>query len=144
VRRALARAEELRRGGRHQEAVDLLLEALRCGEDVAQVFFRLGNIFFDRGDLARAEHAYRRATEEDARHSSAHHNLGVVYRRQGRIAQSVKMLKKARSLDFRHPRGVAGSPVERGVRRWLRPTTIVPLAIIGLVILIVWLVTRTG
>lgn len=143
MRRALARAEELRRGGCHQEGIDLLLEALRYGEDKAQVMFRLGNLYFDRGDLARAEHAYRRATEEDPRHASAHHNLGVVYRRQGKVSQSVRVLKKARWLDLRHPRGAELSPVQkRTVRRWARPMVVVSLAVLSFVILIVWLVGR--
>ncbi|MFH1610092.1 MAG: tetratricopeptide repeat protein [Candidatus Bipolaricaulota bacterium] len=141
MRRVLARAEELRRDGRHQEGVDLLLEALRYGENKAQVMFRLGNLYFDRGDLARAEHAYRRATEEDPRHPSAHHNLGVVYRRQGKVSQSVRMLKKARWLDLRHPRGAELSPPQkRATRRWARPMVVVPLAVLALVVLAVWLV----
>lgn len=119
--------------------------ALRYGEDKAQLFFRLGNIYFDGGDIARAEHAYRRATEEDPRHASAHHNLGVVYRKQGKVSQSVRLLKKARWLDLRHPRGVELSPVQkRSIRRWARPTVAVPLAILFFVILIIWLIGRSG
>jgi tetratricopeptide (TPR) repeat protein len=141
VRRALAQAEELRSAGRHDEGIALLLDALRVGELKAQVLFRLGNLYFDRGDLMRAEHAYRRATEEDPQHAAAHHNLGVVYRRQGKISQSVKLLKKARWMDLRNPRGAEPSSTRAGgIRRWLRPTVVVPLAI--LVVLIVWLVVR--
>ncbi len=116
--------------------------ALRYGEDKAQLFFRLGNLYFDSGDIARAEHAYRRATEEDPRHASAHHNLGVVYRKQGKVSQSVRMIKKAQWLDLRHPRRVELSPVQkRNIRRWARPMVVAPLAIL-LVILIIWLVGR--
>lgn len=144
MRRVLARAEELRRGGRYEEGIDLLLEALRYGVSKAQVLFRLGNLYFDRGDLTRAEHAYRRATEDDPLHASAHHNLGVVYRKQGKVSQSVRMLKKARWLDLRHPRGAELSPVQkRSIRRWARPV-VVPLAILFLVILIIWLVGRSS
>ena len=143
MERALGRAEELRRAGRHEEGIDLLLGVLRYGEAKAQVLFRLGNLYFDRGDLTRAEHAYRRATEEDPHHASAHHNLGVVYRRQGKIAQSVRMLKKAQWLDLRYPRRVDLAPEERQVaRRWARRSLVVPLLVVGIVVLVVWLVGR--
>ncbi|MBC7219872.1 tetratricopeptide repeat protein [Candidatus Bipolaricaulota bacterium] len=143
MQRALGRAEELRRAGRHEEGINLLVDALRYGEAKAEVLFRLGNLYFDRGDLARAEHAYRRATEEDPRHPSAHHNLGVVYRRQGKIAQSVRMLKKAQRLDLRYPRRVDLSPEEKRVaQRWARRALVVPLLVVGLVVLVVWLVGR--
>ncbi|HDN19465.1 MAG TPA: tetratricopeptide repeat protein, partial [Candidatus Acetothermia bacterium] len=75
--RALAQAEELRRAGRHQEGIALLVDVLRYGVNKAQVYFRLGNLYFDSGDLSRAEYAYKRAIEEDPKHASAHHNLGV-------------------------------------------------------------------
>ena len=143
MQRALGRAEELRRAGRCEEGIALLLDALRYGVAKAQVLFRLGNLYFDRGDLTRAEHAYRRATEEDPRHSSAHHNLGVVYRRQGRIAQSVRMLKKAQRLDLRYPPSVElSSEQKRVARRWAWRSVLVPLLLGGLVVLLGWLAGR--
>lgn len=89
------------------------MEALKYKTKRAQIYFRLGNIYFDAGDLSRAEYAYKRAIEEDPRHAAAHHNLGVVYRRQGKIGLSVKMLKKARRLELLHPRRVELSPEEK-------------------------------
>lgn len=143
VREALARAEELRRAGRASEGIPLLLDALRYGEAKAQVLFRLGVLFFELGDLARAEHAFRRATEEDPHHASAHHNLGVVYRRQGKVAQSVKMLKKAQWLEIRYPRRWDRTAVPQGaVRRWAGWAAL-PLVLLVLVALGVWLLSRT-
>ena len=111
--RALARAEELRRSGRPQEGIPLLVEALKYGVEKARIYFRLGNLYYDAGDLSRAEYAYKRAIEEDPRHALAHHNLGVVYRKQGKIGLSVKMLKKARKLEMLHPRRVELSPEQK-------------------------------
>lgn len=82
------------------------MEALKYGVKKAQIYFRLGNLYYDSGDLSRAEYAYKRAVEEDPNYASAYHNLGVVYRRQGRIDLSVKMLKKARKLELLHPKRV--------------------------------------
>lgn len=89
------------------------MDALKYRVKRAQIYFRLGNLYFDAGDLARAEYAYKRAIEEDPRHAAAHHNLGVVYRRQGKIGLSVKMLKKARRLELLYPRKVELSPDQK-------------------------------
>lgn len=128
---ALARAEALRREGKHEEGIALLLDALRFGQAKAQVLFRLGVLYFERGDLSRAEYAFRRATEEDPHHASAFHNLGVVYRRQGKIAQSVKMLKKAQWLEVRYPRRVELAPERRAAARRARWFALLPLLLAG-------------
>jgi len=143
VRRALAQAEELRRAKRHKEAIDLLVDLLRYGEEKATIYFRLGNVYFDAGDLSRAEYAYRRAIQEDPRHASAHHNLGVVYRKQGKIAESVKMLKKARRLEMRYPRPVELTPEQkRTLWRLAWPMMLVPFLLVALFFLLAWLVGR--
>lgn len=141
---ALARAEELRRAGRHEEGIALLLDALGYGEAKAQVLFRLGVLYFERGDLGKAEYAFRRATEEDPHHASAFHNLGVVYRRQGKIAQSVKMLKKAQWLELRYPRRVELTPERRAAVRRARWVAFLPLLAAGLLLLVLWLLRRSG
>ncbi|MCX7750336.1 MAG: tetratricopeptide repeat protein [Candidatus Bipolaricaulota bacterium] len=134
VAEALARAEALRREGRHEEGIALLLDALRHGEAKAQVLFRLGILYFERGDLPKAEYAFRRATEEDPHHASAFHNLGVVYRRQGKIAQSVKMIKKAQWLELRYPRRGALPPEGRAAVRRARWVALLPLLVVGLLL----------
>jgi tetratricopeptide (TPR) repeat protein len=137
-RAALARAEELRRAKRYKEGIDLLVEALKYGIEKPTIYFRLGNIYFDAGDLARAEYAYKRAIEEDPRHALAHHNLGVVYRKQGKIGPSVKMLKKARKLELLHPRKVNLSAGEKQtlVRMGLYTTLIIVALILGFFLLL--------
>ncbi len=139
---ALLQAERLRRQKRYQEGVDLLLEALKYGSEKPMIYFRLGNLFFDRGDLSRAEYSYRRATEEDPNYASAYHNLGVVYRRQGHVGQSVRCLKKAHRLELRKPR--AANPTDRLEQKRKRPLLlrVLPFAAIGFVLLAVYLVTR--
>lgn len=136
-------AEGLRRAKRHKEAIDLLVDLLRYGEEKATIYFRLGNVYFDAGDLARAEYAYQRAIQEDPRHASAHHNLGVVYRKQGKIGESVKMLKKARRLEMRYPRKVELSPEQKkALWRLAWPMLLVPLGLVALFFLLAWLVGR--
>lgn len=139
----LAQAERLRRERRHKEGIDLLVDVLRYGVLRSQVYFRLGNLYFDAGDLSRAEYAYQRAIQEEPHHASAHHNLGVVYRRQGRIDQSVRMLKRARRLEVRHPpQANLSEEQKRAAKRLALPMMAVPLLIVGLIVLIVYLVSR--
>lgn len=143
VQGALKYAEELRREKRYKEAIDLLVDLLRYGEEKATIYFRLGNVYFDAGDLSRAEYAYQRAIQEDPRHVSAHHNLGVVYRRQGKISESVKMLKKARRLEIRYPKKVELTPEQRkALLRLAWPMMLVPVALVALFFLLAWLVGR--
>lgn len=143
VQKILAHAETLRRDKCYKEAIDLLVEALRYGEEKAAIYFRLGNVYFDAGDLGRAEYAYQRAIQEDPRHASAYHNLGVVYRKQGKIAESVKMLKKARRVEIRYPKTVNLTPDQRkALWRLAWPMMLVPWALVALVFLLAWLVGR--
>lgn len=116
---------------------------MRYGADKAQVYFRLGNLYFDAGDFIKAEQSYKRAIEEDPTHASAHHNLGVVYRRQGDIARSIKMLKKARKLEIRHPRQVTLSPEQKSLlKRMALPMLVVPVLVLIGVLLLIYLLTR--
>jgi len=137
-RAALARAEELRRAKRYEEGIQLLVEALKYGLEKPAIYFRLGNIYFDAGDLSRAEYAYKRAIEEDPRHALAHHNLGVVYRKQGKIGLSVKMLKKARRLELLHPRVTELKPEEKRalLRMGLYTAAVIVALIVGFFLLL--------
>ncbi len=116
---ALARAEEHRKRKEFKEGIKLLVEALRYGIKKEMIYFRLGNIYIDAGDLSRAEYAYKRALEVDPRHVNAMHNLAVVYKRQGKISLFVKTYKKAQRMELRHPRRVPLSAEEKKRLRML-------------------------
>ncbi len=142
VERALEAAEALRKEGRYAEGLSLLREALRRDVEKtqrAQIYFRMGNLYFDAGRLEEAEQAYRNAISHDPLHINAHHNLGVVYRRQGRIAESLKMRKKANALARKHPERLRLAPheVER-VRRFARNWLLGGLIVLALLLLLLW------
>lgn len=99
VKEALEKAEIARRKRQYQEGIELMLDALQCKVLVDMVYYRLGNLYFDSGDLARAEYAYMRAIETNPQHVNAHHNLSVVYKKTGRIHDSVRMRKRAARLE---------------------------------------------
>ncbi|MBI1729278.1 tetratricopeptide repeat protein [Candidatus Acetothermia bacterium] len=106
VARALEEADELRRQGKHEEGIKLLTNALSWGADQAQIFYRLGNLYFDAKKYDHAEYSYRRAIDHEADHINAHYNLGVTYKKMGRIDESMKLRKKANKLAQQHPERV--------------------------------------
>ncbi len=145
VDEALSRAEQLRQEQRYEEGVDLLLEALAHGLEKGQIYYRLGNIYYDQGDNERAEYTFRKAITHDPNHINAHHNLGVVYREEGRVRESIQMRKKAQRMARRHPDRVTITPEQakfarKFAIRWLLGGLLVLVGLVGLVVLIASLV----
>jgi len=143
VRESMTKADRLRKKKDYEPAISLLVEALRFGLEKAQIYYKLGNVYIDGGDLARAEYAYNRALEMDPKFVNAMHNLAVVYRRQKKMALYVRTYKKSQRLAIKHPhktefdgsqkkriRGLSGS-----VFLWLLGGT-------ALIVIAVWALTR--
>jgi tetratricopeptide (TPR) repeat protein len=101
VEKALEQANIYRKEKRFQKGIDLLLDALRYQVEEDQIYYRLGNIYYNAGDLDQAEYAYQRAIEKNKEHANAHHNLSVVYKRKGKTSEFVKMKKKATKLAIK-------------------------------------------
>jgi len=140
---ALARAEEHRKRKQFDEGIHLLVEALRYGIDKAMIYYRLGNIYIDSGDLSRAEYAYKRALEVDPHHVNAMHNLAVVYKRQGKISLFVKTYKKAQRMELRHPRPVQLSPKDKQrIRRLGLRSMLIAIAGVAFIALVLYLILR--
>ncbi len=119
VSKLLEKAKELREQGNYDQGKDKLLNALELEAKKDKVYYRLGNIFFDAGDIDRAEYAYKRAIEENKEHVNAQHNLAVVYRKQGRIDESVKQRKKANKIEVKNPKDPDLTEEEKGYAKWL-------------------------
>jgi len=140
---ALDQAEAHRRRKEFGAGIDLLVEALKYGHEKAAIYFRLGNLYFDTGDLGRAEYAYKRAIEVDPGHPSAHHNLGVLYHRQKKIAESVRYLKKASRLEAHRSRKFEFTPEERArLKRVAWQSLLFALAVLAALALVVFLISR--
>lgn len=143
VNDALARAEELRQRKEFDAGIHLLVEALQYGINKAMIYYRLGNIYIDSGDLARAEYAYKRALEVDPHHVNAMHNLAVVYKRQGKISLYVKTYKKSQRMELHHPRSVPLSPEDkRRLHRFGWQGFFLALGGVGLLFLLLYLFLR--
>ncbi len=133
---ALQRSEELRQGKAYDEGIRILNEALAREVDHAAIYFRLGNLYIDQGDLDRAERAYCRVLELDPEHDRAKNNLAVVYKRQRKYYEFVKTYKEAQRMALRPPGKKVRHP---GVSGWLqdnRSAMILGLVVVGVIALI--------
>jgi tetratricopeptide (TPR) repeat protein len=143
VRDALERAEELRKKKEYGAAISLLVEALRYGLDKAKIYYRLGNVYADGEDLARAEYAYNRVLEIEPKHVNAMHNLAVIYRRQKKMSLYVKTYKKSQRLAITNPRRTQFDPNQtKRIRKLSGSVFLWLLGGVALLVLIVWLFTR--
>ena len=75
----------------------------------------LGNLALEANMLEEARSKYEAALRIDASSAMAHHNLGVVLRREGKIGESVRELRLSASLESR-----TSKLVERWKAFWRR------------------------
>lgn len=139
VESAIVRAEELRKQKHYQEAINLLVDVLEAGLLKPRIYYRLGNIYYDMGDLDRAEYAYKRTIEFSPEHINAHYNLSVVYKKKGMIEESVKYLRKAYLLELKYPRR---SQLSKDQKVWARIIALKQFILIVSIIIAVSFVLR--
>lgn len=139
VESAIIKAEELRKRKQYKEAIDLLVDVLEAGLLKPRIYYRLGNIYYDMGDLDRAEYAYKRTIEFSPEHINAHYNLSVVYKKKGMIEESVKYLRKAYLLELKYPRK---SQLTQEQKTWAKIIALKQFMLIVVIILAVSFVLR--
>jgi len=105
---------KVRRGDRGGAAHDFA-DALDRDPKCVPALVNLGNLALEANMLAEARTRYEAAIRIDADSATAHHNLGVVLRREGNVADSVRELRLAAVLEAR-PRKL----VERWKALWRR------------------------
>jgi tetratricopeptide (TPR) repeat protein len=76
-------------------------DALESLPGYAPALTNLGNLFLEDGDVRGAIAQYERAIANDRDYPVAYLNLAVAYKRQGRIADSVRALRDAQRLERR-------------------------------------------
>ena len=112
-------------------------EAVSADAGHYRAISNIGNLDLQAGDFAGAETAQRRAIALNPDFAGAHHNLGVALRRQGKLGDSVKAIRRGQRLALRRmredaPRGFRGSSASG--KPWLTPVT---LRIIGIVLAVI-------
>lgn len=73
--------------------------ALELVPSHAPALTNLGNLLLEEGDIDGAISHYRAAIAGDREYAIAYLNLGVAYKRAGRIAEGVRALREAQRLD---------------------------------------------
>ncbi len=90
--------------------------ALESVSGYAPALTNLGNLLLEDGDTQGAIAQYERAISSDREYALAHLNLGVAYKRLGRIAESVRALREAQRLEQRSR--ASASTFWRRARPW--------------------------
>jgi tetratricopeptide (TPR) repeat protein len=88
--------------GRHQDAIDLIGQAITIRNDVPSYHNNLGNVLSDGGRRADAIPCYERALALKPDFAEAHYNLGNALKSQGLLAYAVMRYQHAVALrpDF--------------------------------------------
>lgn len=95
-------AVELYKGGRIEEAIGELEEAIRLGPNFAPAHNLLGQIYQKRGDLMsrfKSERELRKAVRLEPLNSEYHLNLGITLIKRGFQHSALKEFKRAFELD---------------------------------------------
>jgi tetratricopeptide (TPR) repeat protein len=72
---------------------------LQCVANYAPALTNLGNLALESGELAEATALYEAALRSDPEYAIACLNLGVAYKRSGRIDEGVRLLRRAQQLE---------------------------------------------
>ena len=75
--------------------------ALECAGAYAPALTNLGSLLFEDGDVDGAIARYEDAVAADADYAVAYHNLGVAYKRAGRVDDAVRAMRRAMRLEGR-------------------------------------------
>jgi len=79
--------------------------------------------------------ALRRATEENPQHTNALHNLAVVYHKQGKVAESVKLQRQAVRLELRSKS--QGNALAPEVAGWARKVAYRGFVVVALLLAVI-------
>ncbi|HTX58641.1 MAG TPA: tetratricopeptide repeat protein [Verrucomicrobiae bacterium] len=90
-------------------ARDDFLAAVSAHGRHAPALANLGNLLLEAGDLAGAIARYEAAVAADEECAIAHFNLGIAYKRAGRLEEGVRALRRAQRLEGRR----LGKPTTR-------------------------------
>ncbi|MHB8146820.1 MAG: tetratricopeptide repeat protein [Vulcanimicrobiaceae bacterium] len=87
--------------GDRERAREQFVAALEASARLPSALTNLGNLALERGDIEQAVAYYEEALASDDTYALAHLNIAAAYRRQGRISDAVRSLRKAQRLEGR-------------------------------------------
>lgn len=98
----LSRALALMDSGRYDEALAEFEAALRVNPGSAMAYNKIGVIYAEKRELARAEQAFRKAIDCDQKYAPAYSNLGNIFLERGELDRAIAAYEEAIALDPRH------------------------------------------
>ncbi len=87
--------------GERERAREYFEAALAALPQYPAALTNLGNLALERGDTDQAVPYYEAAIASDESFALAHLNLSAAYRKQGRLGDAVRSLRKAQRLEGR-------------------------------------------
>ncbi|GGS23758.1 hypothetical protein GCM10008961_14100 [Deinococcus knuensis] len=87
--------------GEAGQARAVLEEAMQADPGHYRALTNLGNLDMEAGQFAAAEAVYRQVLTLNPDYDGGHHNLGVALRRQGRVAEGVKSIRRGQQLSMK-------------------------------------------
>jgi tetratricopeptide (TPR) repeat protein len=94
-----AEGERLLKVGRFQDAERMFLEVKRRQPPHPKLNNRLGVVYLERGEYARAVEAFEESVREDPGKASRHANVSVAYRAMKKFTLARKALERALALE---------------------------------------------
>lgn len=96
-------ADELRRQGRTQEAIEHYKQAIDKKPDFSEAHSDLGVMYQDRGEFQKAIAHYQQAIQADSQFIEAYTNFGVALNALNRTAEAIRTLQRGLDLQPDHP-----------------------------------------
>ena len=100
-----------------QKAEVAFAEALKLDPEHYRALTNQGNLRLEQDNIDSAIATYQKALSINSSFSNALHNLGIAYRRQGKLSKSIRVLRKAQAAKQRELKDSAKAP-KRSVRHW--------------------------
>ncbi len=88
--------------GEKQKAIDNFSYACDNNTEIIRAYYYLGNMFFFNNQYKEAEAIYKRGIQKNASFADLFFNLAVVYIKQNRNSEALKMLLKTVELNPEH------------------------------------------
>ncbi len=96
-------AEVLTEMGKDDEAAVNYEQALAKDKDLSEIYTPLGALYFQKGDIAKADLYLTKAVAGSATDPQAHYYLGLVRYSQNRNEDALALFRKSASLDSSNP-----------------------------------------
>lgn len=102
--------------GQQEAARALFEQALQADPQHHRALINLGNLYLEANQFTEAEQSYRQALTLAPEAESAHHNLGVALRKQGKLGESVRSIRRASQLGRKQARHETGEEFREKIR----------------------------